>query len=265
MESNKGITIVKITQDNEHLFFDHVNGREFEFFFYVMDYKQYPQNTQLFAAIDANQTIQGMFILWRNQTIQLRGTVPAARAFIEYLEKKKVDIKLITGTTDHAALLNEKFPTYVHKFNMYRMTLHKGKERLQPTQEFKLLTITDAEPIAAFLRLVDPGFWGNYQASDIIFDDNHAFLAIMQGNRILSIAGLWIDDAMGIISVIGTDPEFRNQRLATSMVSSGISYLFKHTAKILIHVRVDNSPAVKIYQKAGYIPQFEYIVVKLKP
>ena len=34
--------IIKIGRDNEDIFYDHVRGREFEFFFYVMDYKQYP-------------------------------------------------------------------------------------------------------------------------------------------------------------------------------------------------------------------------------
>ncbi len=256
--------IIKIGHDNEELFYDHVRGREFEFFFFVMDFKQYPQNTQLFAAIDASKNIQGMFILWRKQTIQLRGTVAAARAFIEYLVKENIDIKEITGTMDHAALLDEYFPTFVYKFNLYRMTLQKGNEQLQPTQDYQILTRSHAEQIAAFLRRADPVFWGNRQASDIEFDENHPTLAIMQEDRILSIACLWIDKEMGIINVIGTDPDFRNQGLATAMVSSSISYLFQHTPKILIHVRVINMPAVKLYQKAGYSPQFEYVVVKLK-
>ncbi|MHA1674499.1 MAG: GNAT family N-acetyltransferase [Promethearchaeota archaeon] len=256
--------IIKIGRDNEDIFYDHVRGQEFEFFFFVMDYKQYPQNTQLFAAIDASKTIQGMFIIWRKETIQLRGTVAAARVFIEYLVKENVEIKEITGTTDHATLLDDYYPTFAQKFNLYRMTLQKGEERLQPTQDYQILTSSYAEQIAVFLGRVDPVFFGNRQASDIEFDENHPTLAIMQGNRILSIACLWIDKEMGIINVIGTDPDFRNQGLATAMVSSGISYLFQHTSKILIHVRVENLAAVKIYQKAGYTPQFEYVVYKIK-
>ncbi|MHA1619427.1 MAG: hypothetical protein ACTSVZ_09100 [Promethearchaeota archaeon] len=52
--------------------------------------------------------------------------------------------------------------------------------------------------------------------------------------------------------------------MATAIVSSSISYSFRHTSKILIHVRVENAPAVKVYQKVGYRPKFEYVVYKIK-
>lgn len=256
--------IVKIDQSNEALFYRYVRGRDLEFFFYLMDYKQYPENTQLFMAIDEDQSIQGLFIIWSHSTIQLRGSEQAASEFLRYLDKNGIAIECITGTVEHQKILEPKFSDFTHQFRMYRMTLSKGEEQLKESHSYSLLGPEYAEQIAAFLRRVDPIYWGDEQADDVLIDENRPFLAIMEKDNIISIAGLWVDEDMGIINIIGTDPDYRNQGFATSMVSSGVKYLFARTSQILIHVRVENKPAVSIYKKIGYKPEFEYIVYKKK-
>lgn len=266
------LSIMPITNENDEIFWNHIHGREDEFFFYLLDYKQYPQNTQLFAAIDKNKAVHGLFIIWRGRTIQLRGTREAAESFLTYLNREKIEIKEITGTIkEHQELLEQKFPTYKMKFNLYRMVLHKGNEILSDGQNpyeiysYEFLKPGSEELIAAFLRRVDPVFWGDHTANDITMDELHPFLAVLDDKGdIISLAGLWIDEQIGIISIIGTDPKYRNQGYATSIVASGVKYLFQHTDVILIHVRVDNPPAVHIYKKVGYKAKYEYLVIRVK-
>ncbi|MCF2139569.1 MAG: GNAT family N-acetyltransferase [Candidatus Lokiarchaeota archaeon] len=258
------LRIIQITKENEDLFYHYVNGREDEFFFYILDFKQYPEKTQLFVAIDQQKIIHGIYIIWRNQTIQIRGSLEGAMIFLKFLDKQSISIKEITGTLNHKALLEEKYTHYENKFHMYRMTLEKGEEELFEQYSYEILPAGSEEIIAGFLRKVDPKFWGTYQATDIIMDNAHLYLAIRKNEQIISLAGLWIDEKIGIISVVGTDPQFRNQGYATSIVSSGVKYLLEKTKKILIHVRVKNTPAVKIYKKVGYRPKYEYLVMKLK-
>ncbi|WP_457557331.1 GNAT family N-acetyltransferase [Candidatus Harpocratesius sp.] len=260
----ENLRIIQITKENEDLFNNYVNGREDEFFFFILDFEQYPENTQLFVAIDQQNNIYGLYIIWRNQTIQIRGSLEGAITFLQFLDKQSISIKEITGTLIHKPLLEEKFTHYKNKFHTYRMILEKGDEQLFEQYSYEILPSGSEEIIAGFLRKVDPKFWGKYQATDIIMDNAHPYLAIRKNEQIISLAGLWIDEKMGIISVVGTDPQFRNQGYATSIVSSGVKYLVEKTNKILIHVRVKNTPAVKIYKKVGYRPKYEYLVMKLK-
>ncbi|MHA1610884.1 MAG: hypothetical protein ACTSVZ_09105 [Promethearchaeota archaeon] len=78
---------------------------------------------------------------------------------------------------------------------------------MAPTQDYQILTSNYAEQTATFMQRVDPVFRGNRQASDYVFDENYPYLAIMKNNQILSIAGLWVDPEMGIINIVGNDPD----------------------------------------------------------
>ncbi|UYP48657.1 hypothetical protein NEF87_004942 [Candidatus Lokiarchaeum ossiferum] len=256
--------IERITSSNENLFFSYVKDKELEFFFYIMDYKQYPEKTQLFIAKNSDNEIEGLFIIWQEHTIQCRGSEAAARTFIKYLKQTKVDIHQITGTLEHQFLLNECFPNPKMKFNLFRMTLRKGQEKLDEKYKIVELNETHKEPIAALLRKSDPVYFGDQTADRIMMDENRPFFAIMDGDKMTSISGLWIDESMGIINLIATDPNYRRQQRATSIVSSSVSWLFKKTDKILIHVRSENFPAINTYKKVGYQIAFEYIVMTVK-
>ena len=112
------LRIIQITKENEDLFYHYVNGREDEFFFYILDFKQYPEKTQLFVAIDQQKYIHGIYIIWRNQTIQIRGSLKGAMKFLQFLDKQTISIKEITGTLIHKPLLEEKFTHYENKFHV---------------------------------------------------------------------------------------------------------------------------------------------------
>jgi hypothetical protein len=122
--------IQEISKINDSLFFKFTDDRKLEYFFYLMDYKQYPEKTKLFMATDEENKIHGLFIIWQNHTIQLRGSVEAVKLFLDYLGKEKVVINSLTGTTNHQEILEQKFPDPPMQFNMYRMALKKGDENL---------------------------------------------------------------------------------------------------------------------------------------
>jgi ribosomal protein S18 acetylase RimI-like enzyme len=229
-----------------------------------MDYKQYPEKTQMFMALDSQKKIHGIFIIWRNHTIQIRGSREASKLFIDYLKEKKVDIHQITGPIHLRSLLNKEYPKPLMTFQMDRMTLRKGQEKIQESYKYIQLNDSHKEDIAAFIQNSDPKYFGSFKAEDIMMDQNHPYFAVMEKQQIISIAGLWIDEIMGIISIIATDPDYRRQGHAYSMVSTGVKWLFNKTDKILIHVRDANAPAIHTYEKAGYKNEFSYDVITLK-
>ncbi len=256
--------IVQITKENHSLFFSHVENRELEFFFFIMDYKQYPENTQLFIALDSEKKIHGIFIIWREHVVQFRGSIEASQLFIDYLKVNKVDIHQVTGAIHLRELLNKEYPNPLKNFQLDRMTLRKGQEKIQESYKYIQLNESHKEDIVAFMRKADPIYWEHAKAENILMDQNQPYFAVVEKNKIISIAGLWIDEMMGIIQIIATDPEYRRQGYAYSMVSMGIKWLFNKTDKILIQVRTKNAPAIHTYEKAGYKKEFTYQVIILK-
>ena len=256
--------IVRVTEENHSLFYSHVKNRELEFFFFIMDYKQYPENTQLFMALDSERKIHAIFMIWKEHTIQLRGSIEASQLFIDYLKENEVDIHHITGSIHLRELLNKEYPNPLKRFQLDRMTLRKGQEKIQESYKYIQLNESHKEDIVAFQRKADPEYMGNRKVEDITIDQNQPYFAVVENNKIISIAGLWVDEMMGIIQLIATDPEYRRQGYAYSMVSMGVKWLFNKTDKILIHVRSTNAPAIHTYEKAGYKKEFAYDVLILK-
>lgn len=255
--------IIQVNPTNDHLFYSYVQGRELEFFFFIMDYKQYPDKCQLFMALDEKHEIQGLMIIWREHTIQLRGNHDAIIAEIDFLIANKVQIHNVTGPYEFQNLLSKYFPKYKMRFVMNRLVLKSGSEKLYKQFNYQELNPDFKKDIANFLQKADPIYFGHHTPEDIIMDENRPFFAIMKENQIISIAGLWIDQMMGIINLIATDPEYRNQGYATSMVSASVKWLFQRTNQIIIHVRAANIPALHTYQKVGFQTKFIYDVITI--
>lgn len=256
--------IIEVTPNNEQHFFTYVRGRELEFFFFLMDYKQYKDKCQMFMAINESKIIQGLMIIWREHTIQLRGNIRALKAEIDFLRRHNTEIHQITAPNSFQTLLSQYFPTYEMRFLMNRLVLKKGQENLCEKYDFEELTPSDSEKIARFLRNADPKYFGHHKAEDILMDENRPYFAVMKDGEIISIAGLWVDEQMGIINLIATHPDYRKQGYATSMVSTAVKWLFQRTNQIIIHVRAKNIPALHTYQKIGFKIKYTYDVITLQ-
>ena len=258
------INIVQVTKKNEDIFYDFVIPHDLEFFFFIVDYKQYPEKCKIYMALNDSSDILGMMVIWREHTIQLRGPVEIAEEFIQFLSKNEIEIHSVTGTTNHRDLLDKYFPNPKLDFKMHRMALLQGKEKLEEKYPFELLGEHQKEEIASFLRFSDPIYFGKHKAEDILMDENRPYFAVLENNQIISIAGLWVDESMGIINVIATHPNYRRKGYAYSMVSTGVKWLFERTNKIIIHVRAENTPAIHTYEKAGYKIKFTYEVLTIQ-
>jgi predicted GNAT family acetyltransferase len=53
-------------------------------------------------------------------------------------------------------------------------------------------------------------------------DQNRPYFSIMEEQEMIAIVGLWVDEMMGIINIVATDPDHRRKGYATSLVSTGV-------------------------------------------
>jgi ribosomal protein S18 acetylase RimI-like enzyme/DNA-binding Lrp family transcriptional regulator len=258
--------IIKVEKSNKKPFFTFVEENDHEYFLLLMDYKLNPEHNHLFMAIDENQKIQGAFQILSGQ-IQVRGSKEAVETFFDYLDKEKIEVKKITSHLLHQDLLNKQFPDPKSRINKYRMIFSKQDQNLNPQYEYRKLEGSDENKvkIASLIRKADPKHWGKIQSNYLIVDEMRPYFAVMgDDKKILSLAGLWFDERLGLVNVVATHPKYRKKGYASSIISSSLEWLSQRTNKIIVDVRTDNKAAIAIYQKLGFRIAFEFQITIVK-
>ena len=73
----------------------------------------------------------------------------------------------------------------------------------------------------------------------------------------------WIDETAAIISVVASHPDYQNRGLASYLVNETVHKLMNYSKIAIIHVRIDNPPAIKVYSKVGYEVYMSFSKVQL--
>ena len=243
--------IIPLDFTTEPIFWHYVEDRIEAYFFYIMDYTQYPNFTKILIAIGDAGKIQGLLLNYKDKIIQIRGSNEAVKNLANQFDMSSMDITVLNAQKE---LLDSKDKENKKEILINRMVIHLGENLIINEFVSEILEESEREEIASLYRKADPVFWGHVQANDIEFSEKQIWLGIKRENRLVSFAQTWFGDKIGIISTVATDPEFQNRGFATSLVSRSVQELFKNI-KIklcLIHVRAENAPAVHTYKKIGF-------------
>ncbi|MFX1496976.1 MAG: GNAT family N-acetyltransferase [Promethearchaeota archaeon] len=240
---------VHLTPVNEPLFYDFIKDNFAEYFFFHADYVQYPKDTEIFLALDVNDKIQGMTLMWKDRRLQLRGSNES----LEFLlNEENYNPISITGFEHHKPIIAKFFPNYKKEIVMYRMDMKKGEQKDYEKYPYETLKESNKEEIVLFMRNADPIFWGNHSLDDNLMDENNIWFGIIEKEKLVCITSLWMYQKVGYITVVGTHSDYRNRGLASSLVSSVLKAVFKEKEECLITVRVENDAAVHTYKKLGF-------------
>jgi RimJ/RimL family protein N-acetyltransferase len=243
------LTSIRVTTDNEAIFYDYIKNNFAEYFFFHFDYVQYPESTEIYMALDNEEKIQGMVLIWENRRIQLRGTAVS----LEFLlNGKNYNPISITGFNNHKKLISKFFPDYRKEIALYRMVLKKGDQKDFEKYKFQKLNESYREEIASLMRIADPFYWGSNKPEDILIDEINTWYGIMKEKDLICIIGIWKYTSVGYIFVVGTHPDYWNQGYASSLISSTLKELFREKRQCFIMVRMANAPAIHTYKKIGF-------------
>ncbi|MFX0155697.1 MAG: GNAT family N-acetyltransferase [Candidatus Hodarchaeota archaeon] len=240
---------IRVSPDNEAFFYDYIKNNFAEYFFFHVDYAQYPENTEIYMALDNEEKIHGMVLIWKNRRIQLRGSIDS----LEFLlNGKNYNPKSVTGFSKHKGLIATFFPDYKKEIALYCMGLKKKDQKDFEKYKFKELNEDYREEIIKLMRIADPIFWGSHEPEDILIDENNIWYGIIEGNELISIIGIWKYQNIGYFTIVGTHPDYWNQGYASSLISSALKDLFLEKEQCFIVVRIANVPAFHTYKKLGF-------------
>ena len=253
--------IISLDSTTEPIFWSYVEERIEEYFFFLMDYKQNPNVTRIWMALDDVGKIQGMLLNYKNKNVHIRGSNESVKKLADHVDIRNPEITVLNS---QKKLVSPEDKEHKKEVLIDRMVIHLGENMIINQHVSEILDESHREEIASLYRKADPVFWSHVRGENVELDENHIWFGIKRENKIVSFANIWIGDEIGIIPTVATDPDFRNQGLATSLVSQSIQELFKHTHLGLIHVRAENFPAVHIYEKIGFRKIFQYSEYKTK-
>jgi ribosomal protein S18 acetylase RimI-like enzyme len=87
------------------------------------------------------------------------------------------------------------------------------------------------------------------------------YIGWYEGNRLIAAAGVHVyapQYGVAVLGNIATDPEFRGRGLATRLTSVLTEELAGEGLTLCLNVAKSNSPAVRCYEKVGFVTAFEF-------
>ena len=92
MTTQKDIRVVSIKDGFEQVFWNHVNQDPFHYYFFILDMKQRPEQTEIFLVLQGER-IQGLLLLYSDLIVQLRGNRGAVEKLLDYVDLEKVELQ----------------------------------------------------------------------------------------------------------------------------------------------------------------------------
>lgn len=254
--------VASLDSSLEPMFWEHINQDIPDYYFFILDVKRYRASTNVWLALNKENRIEGMMLIYRRSIVQLRGSVEAARALLSEFDIEKAEI---TGSEEHRALILDKFKRVKKISELILMTLRKGKETLHTKHRTVRLSVADADGIAALMRHADPDWWGGVTAERIAEGmKDHLWLGIKVDGNLVSVGGATLDDWGSNVGTVVTHERHRNKGYATSIVSALVNQIFQKSSLALIHVESDNHPAIRAYTKVGFKPYKKYFFARVE-
>jgi len=245
----EGLRSVRVSKDNEAYFYDYIRNNFAEYFFFHVNYIQYPESTEIYMVLDNENKVQAMVLIWKDRRIQLRGSNVGLELL---LNGKNYKTTSVTRFENHREMISKYFPVYKKEKALYLMGLTKGEQKDFEKYDFQKLAESHREEITSLMRITDPIFWGSREPEDILIDGNNIWYGIVERKELISIVSIWRYKNIGYLTIVGTHPDYRNQGHASSLISSVLKDLSLEKEHCFIMVRVANAPAIHIYKKLGF-------------
>ncbi len=252
------LKVVSVREGFEQTFWKHVNQDPLDYYFFILDLKEQPDQTEILLALE-NETIRGLMLVYADRIVQLRGNRKAVKLLLDFLDLEKVEMQVPLDCED---IVPRKYEP-LNMQELVLMCMRRGEEHIQIIHKPVRLGINDAAEVAEIMRKAYPEWWGELTEEGLKESlQTRCWLGITRDQRLVSVGNTRFVDIGSNISVVATNEHYRRRGFATSIVSALIQEIFKNSPIALIHVMKNNAPAVHVYTKVGFRPSKNYLLLR---
>jgi len=247
--------LLKLEPLLEQTFYEYANRDVPHHYFFILDWKNNRDETEIWLALEKNN-IRGMMLIYRENIVHLRGAKPAVKALLSKLKLTRFEL---IAEPDHLDVVGSKYQL-ARKHELVLMTLRRGEEHLSFTGNVTSLTPDKAGEIADLMRSAIPEIWGGITSEKIQASMNrNLWLGVVINGRVVSTGNTFLTDPVSNIGAVATHTDYRNMGYATSVVSALVKQILQKNDLVLIHVKKNNAPARRVYEKVGFKAYRSYL------
>lgn len=125
---------------------------------------------------------------------------------------------------------------------------------------FRELTAEDDAEMLALARATEPGPFALHTR------ELGSYIGMHEGGRLIAMAGQRMHiDGYREISAVCTDPEYRGRGLAAALTAEIAARICEAGETPFLHVREDNTTAIRVYERMGFTTQRILSAVMVRP
>ncbi len=114
------------------------------------------------------------------------------------------------------------------------------------------MTATHIESLAALEQACFADPWSAQALREELHNPCAAFLVAIQNEQVVGYLGCHHIEDEGYITNVATDPTYRRRGIARHLLTYAVTE-WQHLSRITLEVRVSNTPAIALYEQAGFV------------
>lgn len=249
--------ISEIKTENKEQLWDYISNNKANFFFEILEYVNSFSETRFWFAQEQDKIIGTMFFD-KAKTLRIFGPNKIVNRFFDLVDftPKYLNVPLT---------FLDQLPNFVHREKrrllMNRLVMEKTKIDLRKGYIFDHLNKDDLVDALNVFQAAEPDDWSSSEADKLPYDATNQWYGIRDNNQLVSVCWNQLYQHGGHIAFIATHPNHQNKGYASSLITFALNETFETNDFAIIHVRMDNDPALHTYRKMGYKDHLNYIVL----
>jgi len=242
----------KVDENNKQSIIDSLRIDVIKHVFAFYDIQYEPKHTTMHAAYE-NKNLKGYILIYTAlefPSVVLECKTDTAKKLLEYTPENHF---IMHTPPDLLPIIKSKFPSAKHYVEDW-MLVKKGEANLLKSEIVRRLrTEDDASRLGVLLSTSENRLIGRVEKY-IDWISRMPIYGVFVNAELLAYAGSFLQlPQVWMIGGVYTNPTYRNKGYATLATSAVTEEALKNAETAALFVRSDNYPAVRAYEKIGYM------------
>jgi ribosomal protein S18 acetylase RimI-like enzyme len=232
-----------------------------DYYFFIYDVLLQPKRTKVWLAVEGSDIV-GLMLVYNDCMVQLRGCPEAVGFLLSGLCLENAEVQAPRDCQD---MVLARYPVYKTLENVTLMRIEKGKENLKITVAPERLSLNDADELAGLMRETYPVMWSEMTGKivKVLVSPKEAVqYGIRVDGRLAAFGTGILTGHVGVVSWLGTLPQFRGRGFCRSLISVLVREGLKKADFMAIHVFDENEVPRRLYESVGFRPYRQYVFVR---
>ncbi|MHA1309139.1 MAG: GNAT family N-acetyltransferase [Candidatus Heimdallarchaeota archaeon] len=249
--------ITEIDDTSKNQLWAIIGKNKADFFFEIREFEYNFSDTRFWIA-QKKGIIVGTMFFDKAKTLRIFGPNEVVSRFLEFIDFTP---RYLSVPDTFLELIPNFVNSEKRRLFMNRLVMQKTNIELRKRFVFDHLNKDDLKNALTIFQAAEPDDWSSSEADKLPYDAINQWYGLKGNDQFVSVCWNQIYQHGGHIAFIATHPNHQNKGYASALITFTLNETFQTNDFAIIHVRMDNEPALHIYRKMGYKDHLSYIVL----